>query len=622
MLLLRAMSNSFISCLKHLLLLKHVLLYAYLALSGSYAIAQDPASTTAKAAAITVLSSVALIAPEAQTINAVQAIPGSSWQVFDPRATYPTKDGAALWVKLTLSVNSPPQGWTIKLPKPYLDRVELYLPSAQVDTGAGSSADDSGTWTMQAAGDRVAHRDWPVRGLHPQFALPALAVGEHVIFLKIASSVGFSTPLQLHSLEEGLNDSLDHLIRSIATTALVLCIALISIGLALVYRDRAYAWYCAYALSAALTSAAYSGLANYLLWPNAIFWPDRSIHVCLLATIWLQIMFCYMAFEPQKLQPRFKALVWIGSLITVAGMAALWSENNILIFSAGLMVPMVLNWIIVVRIVRTRLRLGDLSAKLWMLAYIPLTVLIVASTLEGFGLQPKAFIDYYWPIYALAFEVPVLLLALMLRARTRDAHAVTQHTLQQLDPLTGFVIPRAYEDKARPLWEHAGSLDVNLAVVYVQVTQPDLPYLGGASQAPGSERIVRVLRTVFRQEDTYAQLTDNIYAVLMPGKALGEPLQTRLTRLIAQMHMLSRELKTDYPLRTRIAACTTQSLPMPWSDVHRILLEKFDDEKNWEKSTIRMVSKRHNQRGDDDDLSNFWARAVQAEANANGTSAP
>ncbi len=606
--------------------LKHLLLCACLALAGSWAFAQDPALPTARLAAVTVLSSVALIAPEAQTISEVQAIPSSSWQAFDSRATYPTKDGASLWVKLILSVNSQPQGWTIKLPKPYLDRVELYLPNTGVDAGAGSGvsagAGDSGTWTMQAAGDRVAHRDWPVRGLHPQFVLPALAVGKHVIFLKIASSVAFSTPLQLHSLEDGLNDSLDHLIRSIATTALVLCVAMIGMGLALVYRDTAYAWYSAYALSAALTAAAYSGLANYLLWPHATFWPERSIHISLLASIWLQIMFCYVAFEPQKLQPRFTALVWISSLLTVAGMAALCVANNILIYSAGLMLPMVLNWIIVVRIVRTRLRLGELPAKLWMLAYIPLTVLIIASTLEGFGLQPKAVIGYYWPLYSLAFEVPVLLLALMLRARTRDAHAVTQHTRQQLDPLTGFVIPRAYEDNARPLWEHAGSLDINLAVVYIQVTQPDLPYLGGASQVPGSERIVRVLRTVFRQEDTYAQLTDNIYAVLMPGKALGEPLQNRLTRLIAQMHMLSRELQTDYPLRTRISACTTQSLPMPWSDVHRILLEKFDDEKNWEKSTIRIVSKRHSQRGDDADLSNFWARAVEAQANANATSAP
>jgi two-component system, sensor histidine kinase LadS len=592
---------------------KYLLLGVMLALGGPWAFAQSPAAKSAPTAeipAVTVLHTLALVRPAQEAIEAVQALPAASWQGFNPRTSYPIKDGLALWVQLKLSVQTPPNGWTIKLPKPYLDRVELYLLS------------HDSAWTVQAAGDWVAHSAWPVRGLHPQFLLPTLPVGEHAVFLKITNTVPFNTTVELRSAQGSLSDNLEHLVRTAGITILVLCMALISACMAWVYRDTAYAWYSAYALSAALTASAYTGLANYLLWPNAPFWAERSIHVSLLGSIFLQIIFCYITFEPQKLWHRFTALLWFSGFLTFAGMAVLLTEKSVWIYAAGLMVPMVVNWIIVLSMVAVRLRLGELPAKLWTLAYLPLAVLIAVTTLEGFGLLPESISGYYWPLYALAFEVPILLLALMMRAKETDARAVTQRTRQQLDPLTGFVLPRAYKGLAAPMWEKSAALDQDLAVVYVQITQPDLPFLSGRSQAPGSQRIVRVLRTVFRQEDSYAQIRDDVYAVLMPGKTMGEPLQTRLARLVAQLHMLSQELKTDFPLRTRVAACTSRSLPMQWSDVHRILLEKFSTEKNWDKRSILMVARRHSQRADDSDLSDFWARAVEAEASFKGTSHP
>jgi GGDEF domain-containing protein len=259
-----------------------------------------------------------------------------------------------------------------------------------------------------------------------------------------------------------------------------------------------------------------------------------------------------------------------------------------------------------------------------MLAYLPLALILVLQAIDNLGVSSRAITGYYWGMYCLLFEVPVLLLALVLRAKARDAHRVVQYARQQLDPLTGFFLPRAYQDNARPLWEHAGELDVDLAVVYVQITQPTRPsaLLDGHSQAPGSERIVRVLRTVFRQEDTYAQIRDDVYAVLMPDKAIGEPLQTRLARLVAQLHMLSQELKTDYPLRTRVAVCTSRSLPIPWPDMHRTMLDKFNTEKNWDKRSILIVPRRHSQRVSDSDLSDFWAHAVEADARSKGSPHP
>jgi two-component system, sensor histidine kinase LadS len=556
--------------------------------------------------ALEVISTTALLAPHHAKLQDVQALADTQWQNFNPQKTYPTSKDTTLWVRLRLAISLPPNGWSIKIPKPYIDRVELHFPTA------------SNAWAIEAAGDMVPHTTWPVRGLHPQFLLPALAEGEHVFFLKITNSVPLNTSVQLLSTQDNLSDSLGHILRSAGVSALLIFMVCVSAFMAWLYRDTAYAWYSAYALSAALTVAAYTGLANYLLWPGAANWPERSIHVSLLICIVLQIMFCYVAFEPQKIWPWFTALVWLSVLLTAAGIAVILLEQPAWVYALSLILPMVLNWLIVVSMVAVRLYLGELPAKLWMLAYLPLAAVVITTTLEGFGMLPEAVVGFYWPLYALAFEVPVLLLALMLRAKSRDAHAVTLHARQQLDPLTGFILPRAYEGVAAPLWEKSAASDLDLAVAYIQITQPSLPFLAGQSQAPSDERIVRVLRTVFRQEDTFAQVSDHVYAVLMPHKALGEALQTRLTRLVAQLHMLSLELKTDHPLRARIAACTNQSLPMHWPDVHRILLSKFDENTNWGKRTILIVSKRHRQHKDGFDLSNFWAQAVEAEVRSDG----
>jgi two-component system, sensor histidine kinase LadS len=556
--------------------------------------------------AIEVISSTALLAPHHAKLQDVQALAGSQWQSFEPRKTYSTNQSTALWVRVQLAVSAPPNGWSIKIPKPYLDRIELYLPGT------------SSAWTVQAAGDQVAHTSWPVRALHPQFLLPALPVGEHTIFVKFINSVSFNTELQLLNAQDSVADSMEHSMLSIGIVVLVLFMAFISACMAWVYRDTAYAWYSLYALSAALTAASYAGLGSYFLWPDATYWPARSIHITLLGSIVLQIIFCYVTFEPKKLWHRFTALVWFSCFLTTACIAVLSTVQNLEIYTVSLMLTMAMNWLIAISMVAVRLRLGELSAKLWMLAYIPLAALVIITTLDGFGLLKEALIGFYWPLYALTFEVPVLLLALMLRAKSRDAYAVTLHTRQQLDPLTGFILPRAYERIAAPLWEKSAASDSDLAVAYIQITQPGLPFLAGQSQAPSDERIVRVLRTVFRQEDTFAQVSDHVYAVLMPHKALSEALQTRLTRLVAQLHMLSLEIKTDYPLRTRIAVCTNQSLPMHWPDVHRILLSKFNEDTNWGKRTILIVSKRHRQHKDGFDLSNFWAQAVEAQASSDG----
>jgi two-component system, sensor histidine kinase LadS len=566
-------------------------------------------ATATEATAIKVLRTLVLVSSAQKTLDTVQTAPSSDWQNFDPETTYALDERSALWIKLQLWVSSPATGWTVKLPKPFLDRIELHLPTPD------------GAWRVQVSGDNVVHRDWPVRGLHPQFALPALSSGEQTVFLKVSNRVPANFTVQVLSAQDANADSLEHYIRSGLVLIFFVSMTFVSLSLAMVYRDAAYGWYSLYTALTALTVAAYTGLANYLLWPEATHWPEVSIHVNLLATLLAQMVFCYVTFEPQKLWAKFTPIIWLTACLTLVCIAVLILPGDIRIQIAVFFFALLINWMLILAMVCGRLLRGELSAKLWVLAYMPLASVIILASIDHFGLSAQSLVGYYWPTYALTFEIPILLLALILRAKARDAQTVVQRVHQQLDPLTGFILHRAYAAHALPLWEHAGTLGLDVAVVYVQVSQPSRPsvILGGRSHAPHRECIVRLLRTVFHQNDVYAQLEDDVYAVLMPGISLGDPLQTCLTRLVAQIHMLSQELQTDCPLRVRIVACSSKSLPLPWPQVHKALLDRFNKDKGWEKRSIRYMAMRSDLQDDSEpDLSVFWAKALNVSAGQSG----
>ena len=238
-------------CLRLMSFLKRFLLLLALVFGAASAMAQ--AQTTqamTEASAVNVRRMLALVGPAQKTLDAVQATPASEWQNFDPKTTYPLNDSTTVWIKLDLSVSSPPLGWILKLPKPFLDRVELHLQSPD------------GIWRVQAAGDQVVHRDWPIRGLHPQFALPALSNAEHTVFLKVSNRVPANFHVLVMNAQDADADSLGHYIRSILILVFIVSMVFVSITLALVYRDVVYAFYSVYAALAALTVAAYTGLGN------------------------------------------------------------------------------------------------------------------------------------------------------------------------------------------------------------------------------------------------------------------------------------------------------------------------------------------------------------------------
>jgi hypothetical protein len=125
---------------------------------------------------------------------------------------------------------------------------------------------------------------------------------------------------------------------------------------------------------------------------------------------------------------------------------------------------------------------------------------------------------------------------------------------------------------------------------------------------------VRLLRTVALPNDQVACVQANVYALIMPqGKVKGEVAQ-RLSRLIALGMMQQEQTQHHLPMRFRIAVGSSSGYSGMWHELDTELRAKIALDKGWDKRNIRYVKKRFERDWDSADLSDFWDKALDAEA--------
>jgi two-component system, sensor histidine kinase LadS len=201
---------------------------------------------------------------------------------------------------------------------------------------------------------------------------------------------------------------------------------------------------------------------------------------------------------------------------------------------------------------------------------------------------------YYAPLYALAFEMPVLLIALHLHAKTLHGAAVRRATLASTDPTTGFVISQHFFSTLEKLCDEAESSGQDIAIAYVEVTF-HLDYIAMRGSPPSERtqhRVVKLIRTVIRDQDTVVHIRQNLYAILMPNMTLGENLSVRLSRLVAIGGMTDEEIVEDIPIRFHIAATTLHSFAGTIKHLDDALKSKLNETNGWRNKAIRFVRKR------------------------------
>jgi hypothetical protein len=444
------------------------------------------------------------------------------------------------------------------------------------------------------------------------------------LWIKIEHQVPTQLKLQLLCAAQSQVDMQHVFLITGALVSLTLLMVLLSLYLSIANRDVTTAWYVLFAVCNLSIMVNFTGLGAYLIWPSAgrtLEWSALTIWITMIAVA-AQLQFCRHMFL--SAHPWRKLSDWtLGVLIFVLLCAAAYAALTVYEFDSDVALPfnalttvhvrvalfLMANVVGVMAVYSVVLRSafkGLITAKIWILAYLPLCVVTSFAMAEHLGLVPMFWLTFYAPMYCLGFEVPMLLLVLHLHHKGQHAKHIESNTLARLDPHTGFIVSDAFKPELRRLWNQAKKSGKDIAVVYVQVYQGS-----GRDAVQVGEAAVRILHTVATSQDLIASVGNNVYAIVMPGTSIGEGLSTRLSRLIALGLMVGSNGLSDQALRFKVVCGTLRVSSESSNELHRLLMNKLALTTGWDKRSIRyIVWRAKDSEPNDQDISQMWTDAL------------
>ena len=212
---------------------------------------------------------------------------------------------------------------------------------------------------------------------------------------------------------------------------------------------------------------------------------------------------------------------------------------------------------------------GDGVAKWAFAAYLPMVLAVLLGVLRVFGWAPLNFATQYAVVGAMAFEVPLLLVALFIRSRDRHSAQVREQALSTQDALTGLLAPHLFTDRLRQVVTRHRRDGQNAAVMYIDLVNYGRirEYFGGAVAEQSLLRSVIKLRRLLRDVDTVSRMGEARFGVILEGATARSSVSARATRLIAAGLMPLPGLKPDVTLQFHVAALLLSERPMEADEV-------------------------------------------------------
>ncbi len=511
--------------------------------------AAAPIDLSRAAAGKTQNFSVMLDVPATWTLAQVLAEPGSRFAPFDPEKIYPLSAGRAMWLHFQVAgqASESAASMVLEYQKPYVNDVQFY------------SRNKHGQWIAQAAGKLTQRADWPLRGLFPRFELPPAGADVQDFYVKVQNFFPIRAELAVKSFNDSNHQTQQKVFSYGLGVGILALMSIVGLVLALTYRQAIYVWFSLYAGLANVSGANYLGLPNSIESLDFLNWSSSSVIASATALAVVKLKFCDATFSRELASRWLKNGVsasLVISLLCIAGLLALpYGDLNkrFLFFVAFGICTLLLLTIIFLAIYK-----GSTIGWLWLLGCMPVTVLLLLTAIDVTGLVHVAALPFEALVHARTFEVIVLLLAMQLHVKFMHTRLVRTTTLEELDPLTGFLAALQFPDALASMWSQARSHRKDLAVAYISATV-ELEAYQTAHQPSDDEmvlRCVRMLRMVTRPDDTVARIDKNVFAILMPGVSAGPNFADKLARLIALGGMRDMDDESHIPVKFRIAATT------------------------------------------------------------------
>ncbi len=473
-------------------------------------------------------------------IQDVAGLPPEKFQPFDAQATHFISNSKPLWLRLQIDAGQAVASqWHLEFPNVVVDRFEVY------------QKDASGQWQMAAAGDYVPHTQWPLNSLYPRFPLLAQSTGTQDIYIRIMHLMPSQISPHLMRADVATAQDTRQILLMGIVVGLFSVLSLICLQMTGSYRDWTYLWYAGYLFFTMATAMAYSGLGQYLLWPQASKFASDVLIYMQLSAFAFNLQFVNAMFGQRM--GRYHA--WLTRVLIAACAAfivyvAQGAEyaNSALLF-IGIIISSCV-FIVGTAVMAWRKKIP--YSGYWLLIYGPYLLSIALVTLENAGLINLPWMPMSLPLITIMIEAMAMMFCLNAYSRESHAQAVREQAAAQRDPLTGFLNESRFMELASRAWQRASrsGRDISLAYVLVESKAQDLSTVQSEALML---RSVRMVRTAMRESDGVGRIGRNTLGIAMPDMRPGDDLTACLQRLVALGLMLDPRDDSAYALKFTLA---------------------------------------------------------------------
>ena len=476
------------------------------------------------------------------TAAQVFAARSNNWQPTQSDIIYPVKVGQALWIRFAVPPAPDAERWYLEVPYPSVNRASLF------------TLDSSGQWGEQKSGDLVAVSKWPVPHRHPLLPIAVSAEAPSSYMLRLENGHSFGVSLQF------LSET--HLNRSGQRVSLILGIFFGLVGLtvvvsalsALSLRDPAYGFYAASVTLTGLTQATVTGVAGLHLWPDAPAWNDVSTSVLPILELTATLMFVSAAVSlPERsarLHRLFIGIALLGLLAAVA-VALVPIDVRMRVLMSYVFLPQILALSALV----WAWRRDDRFAPWLILGFAPVAFAVACISARNMGWLPVSFLTQHASQIAVAIELPILMVILMLRSQQHRENKRRILGLDRMDPATGLINGHVFAERLMRMIARSERLKQQSAVMLIDIVnieQIERDY-GRKTAEELPLRVAQRLLSTAREIDSVARLSERRFGMLVEGPFNAEDAGTLGPRIVARSLMPYKGLHLDCTAQVRVA---------------------------------------------------------------------
>ncbi len=448
----------------------------------------------------------------------------------------------ALWIRFDAWVQDSASHWELELERSGTDRISLYHRGAD------------GRWQAQHAGDSIAVRDWPSPDRYPVFALDQRTDAPVTYWVRIEHArVPFSGELLIHSHGQLREQRIRQQFLLGAYFGMALLLTAVAVANGLVFRDRSFLAYAGYFSLLGLQLAASMGVAGQFLWPGSPRWNGLAEFVLLPLVAAAAILFVRQVVQPRRigrLLDRLSISLAVALIVLTGWDLAAPSRASFLTITVVGTCTMVAIYAMLWSAWRT----GDRWVRWTALGMLPVLLAGTLPALRNFNLISSGFLTQYAMVIAAAIEAPLLFYGLLQRSSLQHEAQARAKALSLTEPLTGLCNRHNFMLRLHESLVRAQRYRHHNALLLIALDNHDFFVREHGREVADRALVLTgsLLRSVARDVDTAARVSDSGFALLMEGPVRGPQAVAAATSVLAGGLRPSDELPVGSTLKLKI----------------------------------------------------------------------